>query len=175
VTSTIEERVRDAIKMKKALIGLLILALFGPANLVSPWTGTQNMDNIWGVLALTWYVTFMDFELIEYNYTLHPFLLIQIVLLLFLRIVFVIQMSRYYSMKTTKKRTLLLGIASELQSPFITISFAFIMNVILSGDGSFAFYIPIPILLLVGYTIMKMRPLEEDTIPWEESEITPSD
>ena len=165
--SIIEEKDRDPLKVEKPLIGMLILALFGPACLVTPWTGTQNMDNIWGVLALTWYITFMDFELIEYSYTLHPFLLIQFALLLFLRIVFVIQMSRYYNMKTTKKLTLLLGIASELQSPFITICLAFIMNFLMLGDGSFgfAFYIPIPILFLAGYLILKLKPLEEVKTP----------
>ncbi len=84
----------------------------------------------------------------------------------FLRFVFVYQMYRLYEGRTTRKRTLLVGAASELQVATIGIMGAIMPVFSLMSR----FFIPLPILFLAVLSIIRLVPPCEVTKPWETPE-----
>jgi len=105
--------------------------------------------------------------------TLNPVSGILVIPLIILRLLFVLQVYRAYSGKTSRGAAITVGVVSEL--------FIVIINLLRSsptfttGD----LYIPIPILLLVGYLFLWRFPPYVPSTPWETPEesdksLTPS-
>ncbi len=88
----------------------------------------------------------------------------------FLRLVFVYQMYKLYLGRTSRKRTLLVGAASELQTATIGIFGAVIPVFSLMSR----FFIPIPILFVTALIIIRLTPPGTVTTPWEDTEDTES-
>jgi len=80
----------------------------------------------------------------------------------FMRLVFVYMVNRYYLGKTTRQRILIAGIIAEAQAPIIY-SLPYIIMLILSpGSSYFPMYaIPVPILIIVVFLLMRFRPPPE--------------
>jgi hypothetical protein len=71
----------------------------------------------------------------------------------FLRLVFIFMLYRYYTGNSTKTRTLLTGIAGELQ---YTVIFLIAFNPFHPWPYNYLFILPIPVLLVIGAVIMKL-------------------
>ena len=84
----------------------------------------------------------------------------------FLRLAYAYQMVRLYKGRTTKKRTLTLGIVSEL--PFMILFIPFVIIWLLDQHGSVALGGPTLILLIVGILIVRFRPPPESPETWAE-------
>ncbi|MFW9976211.1 MAG: hypothetical protein ACFFDQ_13150 [Candidatus Thorarchaeota archaeon] len=94
-----------------------------------------------------------------------PFALIGNIPLTFLRLVFVYQMYKLYEGRTTRKRTILVGAASELQITAIGI-----LSVIMPVFSLMSrFFIPVPLLFLAALIAIKIASPPEDTAYWKSS------
>jgi len=129
-------------------------------------------DSGWGeittsTIAMTWMMNTSPWGL---DFRFDPFTLFASLPFTFLRIVFAIMMLRLYQGKTTRKRTVVIGIASELQ--LILIFYVpMLLTLLLFPTGYFSFQLilPIPILIGIGLIIMKLSPPTEQTM-WIEEE-----
>ncbi len=94
------------------------------------------------------------------------FILPVVIPFVFLRLVYAVQMIRLYKGLTTKKRTLALGIVSELPFAILLIP-VFIMSLL---DPSISMMLagPTLILLIVGILIIRLKPPPESLEIWEE-------
>ncbi|MCK4484017.1 MAG: hypothetical protein KAU89_04285 [Candidatus Thorarchaeota archaeon] len=84
----------------------------------------------------------------------------------FLRFAYAYQMVRLYKGRTTKKRTLTLGIVSEL--PFAILFIPNLIMWLLTPYGPMALGGPTLILLIVGILIVRFRPPPETPEIWED-------
>ena len=84
----------------------------------------------------------------------------------FLRLAYAYQMVRFYKGLTTKKRTLALGIVSEL--PFAILSIPVFILSFLDPYGCIMLAGPTLILLIVGILIIRLKPPPESLEIWEE-------
>jgi len=109
--------------------------------------------------------TFQDATVI-----LNPLMFIGNLPFTFLRLVFVYQMYKLYRGRTTRKRTMVVGVASELQMAIVGI-IAVIMPVFSLISRLF---IPIPILFLAALITIKVAPPPEVSAPWKHPEDTES-
>jgi len=100
----------------------------------------------------------------------NPLFLIGNLPVTFLRLVFVYQMYKLYQGRTTRKRTMWVGVASELQMTTIGILGAIMPVFSLISR----FFIPIPLLFLVALVTIKVAPPSEVSTPWKHSEDTAS-
>lgn len=92
-----------------------------------------------------------------------PFALIGNIPLTFLRLVFVYQIYKLYQGRTTRKRTFLVGAASELQMATIGI-----LSVIMPVFSLMSrLFIPVPILFLAALITIKVAPPYEVTTHWK--------
>lgn len=144
---------------------LLIAALFGPAALNVYFGGFGGVFVY--LFSMTWQViNFPSFDVILFG----PFELTMTLLIMCLRPFFAYQVYRYYIGKTSYMRTVLTGIASELQ---LTVISGVIILYLLSTP--FTGYIvmiaiPLPILLITGLAIMHKIPVQEPFTPWKDIE-----
>ena len=107
--------------------------------------------------------TFQDVTTIPETAIPNPIMFIGNLPLTFLRIVFVYQMYRCYRNRTTTKRTLLVGAASELQASLIGN-----LSMIIPVFSLFSqVFIPIPVLFLAGLVMIKIAPPPQVSIPWK--------
>jgi hypothetical protein len=114
--------------------------------------------------------TFQNITTIPSEAIPNPLLFIGNLPVTFLRLVFVYQVYRFYQGRTTRKRTLLVGVVSELQMAIVSI-----LGVIIPVFSLISrFFIPIPILFLVALVIIKVAPPSEVSTPWKHSEDTES-
>ena len=81
----------------------------------------------------------------------------------FLRLVFVYQIYKLYQGRTSRKRTLLVGAASELQMAIVGIIGAIIPVFSLTSR----LFIPIPILFLAALITFRIAPPLEVSTPWK--------
>ena len=95
-----------------------------------------------------------------------PFMFIGNLPITCLRLVFVYQIYKLYQSRTTRKRTLVVGVASELQVTILGI-LAVIMPVFSLMSR---YFIPSPILFLAALVIFKIAPPPEVSTPWEHPE-----
>jgi hypothetical protein len=110
--------------------------------------------------------TFQDVTTIPETAIPNPLMFIGNLPLTFLRIVFVYQMYRCYQNRTTTKRTVLVGAASELQASLIGN-----LSMLIPVFSLFShFFIPIPALFLAGLVMIKMAPPPQNSIPWKHQE-----
>ncbi len=84
----------------------------------------------------------------------------------FIRLAYAYQMVRLYKGRTTKKRTLTLGIVSEL--PFAFLFIPYIIIWLLNPYGPVSLGAPSLILLIVSILIVRLRPPPESPEIWEE-------
>lgn len=90
--------------------------------------------------------------------------------LTFLRLVFVYQIYKLYQGRTTRTRTMLVGVVSELQMVMVGIIGAIIPVFSLQS----LLLIPIPILFLASLVTIKVAPPPEVSSPWKHPEETES-
>ena len=84
----------------------------------------------------------------------------------FLRLTYAYQMVRFYKGRTTKKRTLALGIVSEL--PFAILLIPFFILSLLDSSISIMLAGPTLILLIVGLLIIRLKSPPEYLETWAE-------
>lgn len=84
----------------------------------------------------------------------------------FLRLAYAYQMVRLYKARTTKKRTLTLGIVSELPMtlPLLEVLIMWLLN----PYGPMVLFGPTFILLIVGILIIRLKPPPKPSEIWEE-------
>lgn len=88
----------------------------------------------------------------------------------FLRLVFVYQIYKLYQGRTSRTRTMIVGVASELQMVIIGL-----LGVIIPVFSLMArFFIPSPLLLLAALVIFRIIPPPQVATPWKQSEGTES-
>ncbi|MCK5264062.1 MAG: hypothetical protein KAR03_00510, partial [Candidatus Thorarchaeota archaeon] len=85
---------------------------------------------------------------------------------MFLRLVFVYNIYKYYLGATTRKRVVITGILAELQ--FALISLAIIPFGLSSPGIAAILSIPIPILLIVGLLMLRYIPKPKGISEWTE-------
>jgi len=143
-----------------AIISPLVIAIF-----IDEWN--TNITILFMTGQISFYPQGLDFYF-------NPFNLLATLPLTFLRIGFMVMMIRLYQGKTTRKRTLIVGILSELQLVGFFYGNMLIMMLIYPYPMFYLqIMIPIPILLLVGFLIMHFDPPTEGTT-WIEEEKTGS-
>jgi len=153
-------------RLSFGLIGgiMAIVAVFSPLVLS---INSSEWDTSIMIVAMTWqgnissWGSYFYFDLYGLFASL-PFT--------FLRLAFLVLMIRLYQGKTTKKRTLIVGILSELQLVILFYG-AMIISILLSPypPSYLQIMIPVPLLLLTGILIMHFDPPKEGTM-WIEEE-----
>ncbi|MFX0108586.1 MAG: hypothetical protein ACFE7R_09900 [Candidatus Hodarchaeota archaeon] len=141
---------------------LLLLAMFGPMALnIYPRVGNDPIFYLagmsWMIIALTITDSFFGFMLF-----------LQSIPFAFLRLVFVYQIYRYYRRKSSRKRTIIVGVLSEIQITIIGI-------IILPLTLVYPFLaimipVPIPLLLLTALGIMRYVPVPGPPDGWSDLE-----
>ncbi|MHA1936750.1 MAG: hypothetical protein ACXABV_01600 [Candidatus Thorarchaeota archaeon] len=136
---------------------MLILVFFGPISLnIYP-----GMGYIY-IFSMTWQIT----EIATMSLYMFDIPIVMVTFLLaFMKPVFVYQLSRYYKGKTSRGRTIVVGIISELQLTIIT-GLAMLVPV-----GAIVYYmiaVPVPILFLLGFIFMWLVPVPKTPVQWEE-------
>ena len=138
-----------------SLVALLAPLAFG----LSGWDGLH-----YSVIAVLWsftstpYSTYLEITNIFTLVTMMPFG--------FLRLAYAYQMVRFYKGRTTKKRTLTLGIVSEI--PFAILFIPYLIMWLLNPLGPIALGGPTLILLIVGILIIRFRPPPKSPETWVE-------
>ncbi len=146
----------DTSSMKPSLtvliVSLLLIALFGPSNL--------NMYLELGQI----YLVGMSWELGSFMLSF-TFFLVGLPFM-FLRLVFVYQVYKYYLGTTSRKRVVITGILGELQFPLISL---LLVPICLLNPGlAVIISIPIPILLIAGLLVLRYIPKPKGTSEWTE-------
>ncbi|MGD9381319.1 MAG: hypothetical protein PVI03_02645, partial [Candidatus Thorarchaeota archaeon] len=115
---------------------MLILAFFGPMSLnIYPGFGPIHGGTIY-IFSMTYQIL----DLFTLNIAVFDLPLVMLTSLLsFMRLVFIYQLSRYYKGRTTRGRTIVVGIIGELQLTIIT------GLVMLSPTGAVVYMIAVPI------------------------------
>jgi hypothetical protein len=140
---------------------MFILAFFGPISLnIYPEIGPFDSGRIY-IFSMTYQIlSLYTLDIVVFDLSI----VMATLLLSFMRPVFVYQLSRYYKGKTTRGRTIVVGIISELQLTLIT-------GLVMLGSSMAIEYmiaVPIPILLLLGIVSMWLVPVPELAVPWKE-------
>jgi len=112
---------------------------------------------LWGFISSP-YQTYLEIVNIFTLVTMMPFG--------FLRLAYAYQMVRFYNGLTTKKRTLTLGVVSEL--PFVMLSILYLIMWFFYPYSPMGLAGPTLILLIVGILIIRFRPPPESPEIWEE-------
>jgi hypothetical protein len=114
------------------------------------------------IFSMTWQIT----EIATMSLYMFDIPIVMVTFLLaFMKPVFVYQLSRYYKGKTSRGRTIVVGIISELQLTIIT-GLAMLVPV-----GAIVYYmiaVPVPILFLLGFIFMWLVPVPKTPVQWEE-------
>lgn len=171
-----KEPATPAIKDKQAnpiTIGIVmtLVALLAPFTVNLSGYDGPHLDGLYlSIIGILWnfnsspYYTSLEITNIDILPIVIPFV--------FLRLVYAYQMVRFYKGLTTKKRTLALGIVSEL--PFAILLIPFFILSLLDPYISIMLAGPTLILLIVGILIIRLKPPPESPEMWEEmSEETP--
>ena len=144
------------------IASLLLVAIFAPSNLnLYP---EMSSDSFTRLIGMSWDIVGLSFGSIMFSFIIFivalPFM--------FLRLVFVYQIYKYYLGTTTRKRVVIAGILGEIQ--FALISIAIIPFGLSSEFIAVIISIPIPILLLVGLAILHFVPQSNRISEWTELE-----
>jgi len=146
----------DTSSMKPSLtvliVSLLLIALFGPSNL--------NIYLELGRIVLIG----MSWELGSFMLSF-TFFLVGLPFM-FLRLVFVYQVYKYYLGTTSRKRVVITGILGELQFPLI--SLLMVPICLLNPGLAVIISIPIPILLIAGLLMLRYIPRAQGVSGWTE-------
>jgi len=147
---------------------MLIIALLGPMVLMYYSTGWNTQIQMVGALW-TLLVNFEHFGYDygpPYNFNFSPSWFLASLPYAFVRYIFVYMMYRFYTGKATRRRTIMTGIVSELPLPVLFL-ITMIPMLLFSPPGMgfyFPIFIPVPILFVVGYAIIRFRPPPEEEV-----------
>jgi hypothetical protein len=134
--------------------------------LVSPYSINVYPHEMYGwmlnLTGMTWTMINMNF----WDIVIDPVIFIVGLPFTCLRLVFVYQIHRYLLGRTTRKRTIIIGILSELQLLLMTLPIITILLLLGNTDIVSGFFIPIPVLLLVGLVIIRVVPVSAIESPW---------
>lgn len=156
-----------SVSVKTRWIGLLfvLLAVYAPAFLTVYWAPSSTpIYQVWGMLWWLYYRIDLGGWFLDWQF---PFFVIgQSIQFTLLRPLFAFQMVRFYQNKTSKKMTLLVGLLVELQ--------VLVVSLIWSGNifTSNTLRIPLPVLLLIGYLLMRFIPPKKSELWLEKEEET---
>ncbi len=166
-----EEPATPAIKDKPVnptIVGtvMALVALLAPIAF-----GFSGYDGLHlSVIAVLW--AFTSSPYFTHLEIMNIFTLITMMPFGFLRLAYAYQMVRLYKGRTTKKRTLTLGIVSEL--PFVMLFILYLILWFLNPYGPMGLAGPTLILLIVGLLIIRFRPPPESPEIWEEMSVEKS-
>jgi accessory gene regulator protein AgrB len=169
------QRTEERIKPRTVGIILLLTALFAPIAAsfsTSMWEGFYL-----SILSLPFIINYSPREGFYFYPTIYLpwgvpdiYYLMNISMLLAVyggpRLVFSYQMVRLYKGRTTKKRTVLLGLITDCY--FLFVMFPSLISMLLYPSSYFYMVLPIPIALLVALILMKIRPPSQVITPWKE-------
>ena len=146
--------------IRTSTILLAVTALVSPVSVnIYPHEVSGYMSNLMG---MTWMMINLNF----WDIVIDPLILLSGFSLTFMRLVFVYQMHRYLLGLTTSKRTIIVGILSELQIVIMILPVFIILSLLGTFELIFGLFIPIPVLLLVGLVIMRVVPSNKIESPW---------
>ena len=146
--------------VRTSTILLAVTALVSPVSVnIYPHEVSGYMSNLMG---MTWMMINLNF----WDIVIDPPILLSGFSLTFMRLVFVYQMHRYLLGLTTSKRTIIVGILSELQIVIMILPVFIILSLLGTFELIFGLFIPIPVLLLVGLVIMRVVPSNKIESPW---------
>ena len=111
---------------------------------------------------MSWQIIWLSFESFMFSFII----LIVFIPFMFLRLVFVYQVYKYYLGIASRKRVVTVGILAELQ--FALISLAIIPFGLSSPGLAAILSIPIPILLIVGLLMLRYIPKPKGISEWTE-------
>ena len=114
--------------------------------------------------------TFAEFSTVPNEVIPTPFAFIGNLPITFLRLLFVYQIYKLYQGRTSRKRTMLVGAASELETAIVGILGAIIPVFSLISR----LFIPIPFLFLAALITIRLAPPREVSTPWKHPEDTES-
>ena len=143
---------------------LLLIALFAPLAII-----VQNdLDySVTQIIAITWILNFDYGQVMLGPFNNLFFFFMSMLPLTCLRYLFAYMMVNLYKGKTTRKRVLLVGIASELQ--FFISLLPLLMMLLSSTIDYLPIIIPIPFLLIIGLLFIRFLP-PKDYLTWIEKE-----
>jgi hypothetical protein len=161
---------RGALSPRTIVAIMALVALFGPFAIqviIDPW------DSFIYLLAMTW-----QWQPDYWNpfWLYKPSTLIGILILSGLRLVFVGMIYRLYKGKTTRKHTIILGIAAELQS--VTIFFIpYLIMLLLNPHNAsyFPLMFPFPLLLVLGVILFRVSPPPREPSAWRDDDMDEDD
>ena len=144
-----------------------VTSLFAVTALVSPVFVNIYPHEVYGtmcnLMGMTWMIINMNF----WDIVIDPLVILSGISLTFMRLVFVYQMHRYLQGRTTQKRTIIVGILSELQIVIMILPVFAILSLLGTFELVSGFwFFPIPVLLLVGLVIIRVVPVTEVESPW---------
>ena len=156
----------DTSSMKPSLtvliVSLLLIVLFAPSNL-NIYLDIGH-DEFLYIIGMSWQIIWLSFESFMFSFTIF----LVFIPFMFLRLVFVYQVYKYYLGIASRKRVVTVGILAELQ--FALISLAIIPFGLSSPGIAAILSIPIPILLIVGLLMLRYIPKPKGTSKWTESD-----
>jgi len=141
---------------------MAIVAILAPVGAsIHSYTGFTEYNVT--IVAMTWLLIVDPFG--SYWFV-QPLLFFSTLPMTFLRFVFAYMMVRVYQGKSTRKRALVVGVASELQYPVI-----YLLPILVGVFTPFPvfpipLFLPIPILLLLGFLIIRIRPPAQLPVSW---------
>ncbi len=146
---------------------LTLVALLAPAGVMMYSFGTFWFQ--FQIYAMTWWLVI---DSVGIHWMTIPSAIFTMLPMTFLRAVFVVMVMRAYQGKTTRKRATIAGVASELQMPLIYYGVILLVFVIMSyyPGGNFMTLIPIPLLLLLGLMIMRVKPPPGEPTRWKDDD-----
>ncbi len=159
-----EEPATPAIK-DKPVNPIVVGTVMTLVALLAPFAfNLSSYDGLYlSIIGVLWnftsspYYTYLDIA--------NPFMIISMMPFGFFRLAYAYQMFRLYKGRTTKKRTLTLGIVSEL--PFALVFIPVLIMWFLNPYGPMYLMGPTFILLIVGILIIRLKPPLEPPEIWE--------
>ena len=144
------------------IVGIMMALMALLAPLMFSFTTHDGL--CFGVLAVLWSFTSTPWR--TYLETSDTFTFAILMPFGLLRLAYAYQMVRLYMARTTKRRTLALGIVSELPITILLVP-VFIM-LLLYPDGPMVLFGPTLILLIIGTLIIRLKPPPKPPEIWEE-------
>jgi len=146
---------------------LILLILF----FILPISMEVYDDSTLNIFSVTWTLLYNPRTSGRAIILWQPSLWIVGIMLSFLRLIFILQIGRYFAGKTTRIRTLALGLLAELQMT-ILYDGSLVYSVIIDGFKPYTFLLPTPVFLIIGWLFMRIHSPErhEQTSDWLDHE-----
>jgi hypothetical protein len=122
--------------------------------------GSSVNDLSFQIFAFPWQIVDNELMLLE------PFRMTIFFPLIIPRLIFAYMLQRYYEGNTTRARTLLMGLLSELQIIVLSILVIYLRGLFPLGSY-IQVALPIPLLLVLGLILLMIHEEQEPTEPWE--------